>query len=64
VTGVLAVDPENNSGQSIPIVIVGHAFLYSNGTMTDLGTLPGGSTSTGYAINATADHEHDRMLAD
>ena len=25
-----------------------HAFLYSNGTMSDLGTLPGGSTSEGY----------------
>jgi probable HAF family extracellular repeat protein len=30
-----------------------HAFLYSNGTTTSLGTLPGGRNSTGYAINAT-----------
>jgi probable HAF family extracellular repeat protein len=28
-----------------------HAFLYSNGTMQDLGTLPGGSSSAGFAIN-------------
>jgi probable HAF family extracellular repeat protein len=33
--------------------MVGHAFIYSNGTMTDLGTLPGGTTAAGYAINAT-----------
>lgn len=29
------------------------AFLYSNGTITNLGTLPGGQNSTGYAINIT-----------
>ncbi len=29
-----------------------HAFLYSDGAMGDLGTLPGGNNSIGYAINA------------
>ena len=33
--------------------MVGHAFIYRNGTMTDLGALPGGTTAAGYAINAT-----------
>jgi probable HAF family extracellular repeat protein len=33
--------------------IVGHAFIYSKAKMTDLGTLPGGTTAAGYAINAT-----------
>jgi probable HAF family extracellular repeat protein len=28
-----------------------HAFLYRNGNMQDLGTLPGGNSSAGYAIN-------------
>lgn len=30
-----------------------YAFLYSGGTTVNLGTLPGGKNSTGYAINAT-----------
>jgi len=30
-----------------------HAFLYENGNMSDLGTLPGGSNSEGYAVNRT-----------
>jgi len=33
--------------------IVGHAFIYTSGTMTDLGTLPGGTTAAGYSINST-----------
>ncbi len=28
-----------------------HAFLYSKGTMTDLGVLPGGTESIGWGIN-------------
>ena len=31
-----------------------HAFLYSNGKMTDLGTL-GGACSYGYGINASGE---------
>ena len=38
-------------------VVVGNsgnqACLYSNGTMTDLGTLPGGSASSAIGINAS-----------
>jgi probable HAF family extracellular repeat protein len=60
VTGILSSVPENavilptspvsnnNNG------LVGHAFIYNNGTATDLGTLPGGTTSTGLALNAGA----------
>jgi probable HAF family extracellular repeat protein len=33
----------------------GHAFLYNNGTMQDLGTFPGGSTSYGYGISASGE---------
>jgi len=32
-----------------------HAFLYSNGTMQDLGTLPGGRYSAGRAINQSGE---------
>ena len=45
----------NNAGQiagtSYTASFVQHAFLYSNGVMTDIGTLPGGATSLGSAIN-------------
>lgn len=34
---------------------VRHAFLYANGKMTDLGTLPGGAFSLAYAINGAGD---------
>lgn len=32
-----------------------HAFLYSGGNMQDLGTLPGGRSSMGYAINRSGE---------
>jgi len=45
----------NNSGQIVgysdTVSYQEHAFLYENGNMTDLGTLPGGNTSTALAIN-------------
>lgn len=45
----------NNAGQvagySNPEDDVTHAFLYSEGAMLDLGALPGGNASMGYAIN-------------
>jgi probable HAF family extracellular repeat protein len=46
----------NNSGQvvgdaSLTGDTASYAFLYRNGTMTDLGTLPGGSVSQAHAIN-------------
>jgi probable HAF family extracellular repeat protein len=39
----------NNAGQVTGSN--GHAFLYSQGQMTDLGTLPGYLDSTGYGLN-------------
>jgi len=54
----------NNAGQvtgALDVVTIGndtdtiigtYAFLYSNGTTTNLGTLPGGKYSTGYALNS------------
>jgi probable HAF family extracellular repeat protein len=32
-----------------------HAFLYTDGKMEDLGTLPGGSSSIGYAVNQSGE---------
>jgi probable HAF family extracellular repeat protein len=49
-TGVVVPFTPANTVAGTP---VGHAFIYSNGTAADLGTLPGGTTSFGYAINAT-----------
>jgi probable HAF family extracellular repeat protein len=45
----------NNSGQVAGYDKIGgvvHAFRYTSGTLTDLGTLPGGTVSTAYSINA------------
>jgi probable HAF family extracellular repeat protein len=49
-TGVTDI---NNSGQIVGGEggASGHAFLYSNGAMTDLGTLPGGTESFAEGIN-------------
>ncbi len=47
----------NASGQvtgALTTASVNGAFLYTNGTALNLGTPPGGSNSTGLAINATA----------
>jgi probable HAF family extracellular repeat protein len=41
------------SGASIPTATSTYAFLYANGNTTNLGTLPGGKNSTGYAISDT-----------
>ncbi len=55
--GVGASYALNDSGQVTGTLTTANgtsAFLYANGTTTDLGTLAGGKNSTGYAINATA----------
>jgi probable HAF family extracellular repeat protein len=44
-----------NKPSSADYVTDQHAFRYSNGAMTDLGTLPGGTWSTAYGINAAGD---------
>ena len=41
----------NNSGQVVGSGYNNHAFLYSGGTMSDLGTLGGDNVSYGYGIN-------------
>ncbi|HEY6326819.1 MAG TPA: hypothetical protein VIW73_09955 [Candidatus Cybelea sp.] len=41
-----------NNGEIVGVNSANHAALYSNGTWTDLGTLPGGSTSIAEGINA------------
>jgi probable HAF family extracellular repeat protein len=47
----------NNAGQVTGTLAFGgvntYAFLYTSGTPTNLGALPGGTTSTGFAINST-----------
>jgi probable HAF family extracellular repeat protein len=47
----------NDSGQVVGYAYTPsgstHAFLYSGGIMTDLGTLPGGTQSVAYGINAS-----------
>ena len=46
---VIQANAINNVGQVTGTN--GHAFLYSNGVITDLGTLPGTRVSVGYGIN-------------
>jgi len=41
------------TGDVAPANRPGHAFLYAGGTMRDLGTLPGGSSSIGLGVNDT-----------
>lgn len=43
------------TGYSSTALGFNHAFLYSDGKMEDLGTLPGGSSSAGYAINESGE---------
>ena len=45
-------DGINASGQVVGQNAVDHAFLYSNGVMTDLGTF-GGTSSAAYGINSS-----------
>ena len=44
----------NNSGDVVGVSSIGsqqHGFVYRNGQMTDLGTLPGGTVSSAFVIN-------------
>jgi probable HAF family extracellular repeat protein len=50
VTGVLDVTSDSSD-----TILSSYAFLYSNGTTANLGALPGGKDSTGYAINSTGE---------
>lgn len=52
----------NDSGQVAGKA--GDAFLYSNGTMQHLGTLPGGNTSFAYAINNSGQIAGDSLTSD
>jgi probable HAF family extracellular repeat protein len=51
VTGTL--DDVVANGDGTDTITGSHAFLYTNGTTTNLGTLPGVDDGTGYAINST-----------
>jgi probable HAF family extracellular repeat protein len=57
VTGSLQVfrfgEPPGTGSADGGQVIGTYTFLYGEGTTSNLGTLPGGTNSTGYAINAT-----------
>jgi probable HAF family extracellular repeat protein len=55
-TGEPMVSPNgiNNAGQVVGSTAF-HIVLYSGGAVANLGTLPGGGTATGLAINATGD---------
>jgi probable HAF family extracellular repeat protein len=52
VTGTLTII-NNSPTQAVCQTLGTSAFLYTSGITTNLGTLPGGKNSTGYAINAT-----------
>jgi probable HAF family extracellular repeat protein len=51
-------------GASLAGDATGHAFLYSGGTMHDLGTPPGGTSSTALGINASGQVVGDFYLSD
>jgi probable HAF family extracellular repeat protein len=59
----------NRSGQVTGYALVAgpclhecmHAFLYSDGNMLDLGTLPGGNLSVGNGINSGKQRKDGKM---